>query len=342
MSNTQNQAPLKLSGRWQYQLRSIVSFFGSLLYITIRRLVRGALFPNWSWAIEASLHFMKKHSSTAFDMQDIADGREYEDAFLFGSPAVSQVNITPIQSPIKGDWYQPKSGAQDITILYLHGGGYVYYSKAHENLIALVALAAEARAFVPDYRLAPEHAYPAQLEDALAAYHWLLETGIAPERIAVIGDSAGGNLTLALLLALRKEHAPLPALAVGICPWTDLSNSGDSMTTNDPYDLIDKRMADQWAKWFTRNANVNDPMISPIHADLRGLPPIYLQAGSAEILHDMIRAFADQAEKQGAQVKLDVWQNMPHDFQALGDLIPESKEALMRIGEFVRQHVKLN
>ena len=339
MKETIKYAPFELSGRWRYRLQSLSKLYGSMFTVAIRRLLRGPRFPNWSWALELSIHFMKAHAAAAFDMPNISDGREYEDAFVFGSAAVAQVNIEPVTGPIKGHWYQPISTTGSVSILYLHGGGYTYYSKAHQNLIALVTLAAEARTFALDYRLIPEHPFPAQLEDALAAYRWLLETGVSAERLVVMGDSAGGNLAISLMLALREAALPLPALTIGLCPWMDLSNSGDSMTANEDFDWIEKRMPIRWAEWFCQGTNAANPQVSPIHADLKGLPPMYLQAGSAEILIDMIRAFADRAAGQGANVRLDVWLNMPHDFQAFGSMVPESKESLQRIAEVIREYI---
>jgi acetyl esterase/lipase len=339
MKEEPSKAPFELSGRWQYRLRSIIILFWSSLYVSVRRLFRGPRLPNWSWALETSTYFIKKQTTTSFDMPNIADGREYENALAFASPASAKVRIQPVRLPIRGHWVEPKSEARQITVLYLHGGGYAYYSKSHQNLIALVTLAAESQTFALDYRLIPEHPFPAQLEDALAAYHWLLETGVAPERLVVMGDSAGGNLALALLLSLRDGGLPLPALAICLAPWTDVSNPGASMTNNEAYDWVEKRMPNQWAEWFCKGTNADNPLVSPIHADLRGLPPIYIQAGSAEILHDMICSFANYAENQGARVTLEVWPNMTHDFQAFGDLTTESRGALLRIGEVVREYL---
>jgi len=329
----------QLHGKWKHRLRSLFALYWSLLYVSIRRLARGSLLPNWSWAFESSTHFIRYQTVTAFDMPNHAEGREYENSLVFASPAVAKMKIESVNEPVKGHWYHPKSEIKDITVLYLHGGGYAYYSKAHENLIALVTLAAESKTFALDYRLIPEHPFPAQLDDALTAYRWLLETGVSPERLVVIGDSAGGNLTLALLLALRNSKSTLPALGVCIAPWTDVENSGNSLKANEPFDWVEKRMTLQWAEWLCKNSNPRDPIVSPINADLRGLPPIYIQAGGAEILYDMIQAFYDKAQAQGANVKLDVWQHMNHDFQAFGDLMPESKEALMRIGQVIKEHV---
>ena len=337
MNRQSSKAPFELSGRWSYRLQSILRLYRSMLYVTIRRLLKGPRFPNWNWSIESSLHFLKAQTAAAFDLPNITDGREYEDALMFSSPALAQVRVEPVDQPVKGHWYHLKSESRSTTLLYFHGGGYAYYSKSHWNLIALVALAARSRTFALDYRLTPEHPFPAQLEDALAAYRWLLETGVAPERLLVAGDSAGGNLALALLLALRDARLPMPALAICLAPWTDVTNSGASMVANSACDWVEKRMADRWAEWFCQGADASQPLVSPIQADLSGLPPVYIQVGSADILHDMIREFADRAERQGAKVRLEVWPNMPHDFQALGSLTAESREALDRIGEAARE-----
>jgi acetyl esterase/lipase len=150
-----------------------------------------------------------------------------------------------------------------------------------------------------------------------------------------MGDSAGGNLTLALLLKLRAEGLPMPSGAVAISPWTDVSNSGASMLANEATDWVTKRMADKWASWYLAGRKPNDPFISPLVADLRGLPPIYIQAGGKEILIDQVKAFHEAAVQQGAQVKLDIWENMNHDFQAYGDMLEEAKQALERIASFI-------
>lgn len=335
MRENSNRKPFQLNGRWSYRIRSVLVLYWSLLYVFAARLVRGPRLPGWTWLFEVAIHFLRRQTITAFDMQSPAESREYADALVFHSPAVEQVRIKPVTAPVKGHWFEPKSGVRDVTVLHLHGGGYAYYATAHHNLIALVTLAAKSKTFALDYRLIPEHPFPAQLEDALAAYRWLLASGTLPERLVVIGDSAGGNLVLALLLSLRDSLSPLPALGICIAPWTDVANPGDSMSGNEAYDWVEKRMADKWAEWFCKGKDPGNPAISPVQADLKGLPPIYMQAGSAEILHDMICAFAEKARAQGADVTLEVWQNMNHDFPAFGDTIPESREALQRIGEVI-------
>ena len=134
------------------------------------------------------------------------------------------------------------------TVLYFHGGGYSFYPRAYANFIALITLAAKSRTFALDYRLSPEHRFPAQLEDALNAYRWLLETGVDPDHLVLAGDSAGGNLALALLLAARDSKLPLPALAIALSPPTDFETNHASIVRNQDSDWIDKRMLDQWAR----------------------------------------------------------------------------------------------
>ena len=325
-------APLVFHGRFDHQLRNLADMLAVTAAVTVRRLRRGPQRPGWSWMLETSTAFLRAQMGAAFDLGqrtgDMALSRAYADALSFGSPAAAAVTITPAAGPVRGAWYTPPA-ARDRTVLYLHGGGFAYFAKAHTGLIAAVALAAQARVFALDYRLIPEHPYPAQLEDALAAYRWLLAEGAAPARLAVAGDSAGGNLTLALLQALRRDGLPQPALAYAVCPWTDLANSGASLQTNAADDWVPPRLPAAWARQYCAGgADPRDPLVSPLHADLRGLAPIYVQAGGAEILLDMIQAMCERAAAQGAEVSLDVWPHMPHDFQAYGELLPEARQAL--------------
>lgn len=334
-----NRQPLTMNGPWSYRLRSLLTFFRAAFSVTLRRLRHGPQLPNWTWNFEMITWFARAQASTAFDMPDPAASRAYENALLPYSPALTQMNVRQVTAPVRGHWYTPKAGHRDVTLLYLHGGGYVYYADLHRNLISEVALAAEANTFALDYRLSPEHPFPAQLEDALAAYRWLLDQGIAPERLVIAGDSAGGNLTLTLLLALRAAHLPLPALAVCISPWTDVGERGASMNTHEATDWVQKRMAIQWGKWLCNGADPTNPLISPIYGDWRDLSPVYIQAGDAEVLYDMIREFAAFAQAQGGDVTLDVWPQMNHDFQAFGEAAPASAAAFARIHTVIKQHM---
>jgi acetyl esterase/lipase len=225
-------------------------------------------------------------------------------------------------------------------MLYLHGGGYAYYSGAYMHMIATIAHATSTRTFALDYPLAPEHPYPAQLESALSAYQWLLATEHAPSQLVIAGDSAGGNLTLAVLLALREQGLPMPALAVGLCPWVDIACSGESMFTNDGVDWVGRDMAMRWGEWFCLGHDPSDPMISPLYANVQGLCPLYVQAGTSEILIDQVRDFVRRAQQQGATILYNEWDNMPHDFQAYGDAVPQAAEALTQLARQIRLHTR--
>ncbi len=332
--------PFELHGRLSYRLRSVLLLLWASALVTLSRLRHGPRLSGWTWGFETATMFLRLQERIAFGLSTIAEQREYTDALVFRSPALTGMQIEAVKTPsVKGRWFVPRTAAGEAVILYLHGGGYAFSARAHDNLIALVALAARARTFALDYRLTPEHPFPAQLEDAQAAYHWLISRGIAPHHIVVAGDSAGGNLVLALLLALRDAQQPLPALAVCLCPWTDMESSYKSLKENEPYDWIEQRMVVQWAQWFCQGTDAQNPLVSPMHADFRGLPPIYIQAGDVELLIDMILAFAHEAKAQGACVTLEVWKQMNHDFQAYGTILPESREALQRIGEVIQQAV---
>jgi acetyl esterase/lipase len=182
--------------------------------------------------------FLRRQERIAFAMPSMVEKRLYTDALVLPSPALRKVQRASItDETVRGCWFSSRSDLQERTVLYLHGGRYAFYSRLHENLIALVALAARARTFALDYRLTPEHAFPAQLEDALAGYLVVLEFGEYPERLIFMGDSAGVNLVLALLQALRDAHELLPALGVCISPWTDVESAYESMRTNEADDL---------------------------------------------------------------------------------------------------------
>ena len=330
--------PILFSGRWQFRLQGLLTFYRSLWAVTVRRMFNGPMLPGWSLSFEVSNDFLKRQTQKGFQFTDHSQSREYEDAVLFTAGNSRSITKTEVEVPVKGAWYSAPNETNSAVLLYLHGGGYAYYSKAHDNLIGLVVKAINTKTFALEYRLTPEYAYPAQLEDALAAYRWLVDSQPMGKNIIVAGDSAGGNLVLSLLIAIDQQKLPAPKLAICISPWTDVTNTGDSMRQNERFDWVTKAMADKWAQWYCAGQNQSDPLISPVKAKLTGLPPIYIQAGSAEILIDMIRDFDEEAKKQKADVTLEVWENMTHDFQAYGDLVPESKEALIRLGEIVRKY----
>jgi acetyl esterase/lipase len=226
-------------------------------------------------------------------------------------------------------------------LLYLHGGAYALGSmNIHREWIARLARATKTRVLAIDYRLAPEHPYPAALEDVLTAYRWLIKEGSPPSQIIIAGDSAGGGLTLATLVALRDAGDPLPAGAVCISPWTDLALTGASIHSKAEADpMLSAEGLKKYASYYARGHDLTTPLISPLYADLRSLPPLLIQVGSDEILLDDAVRFADKARAAGVKVTLQVWDEMFHVFHMLG-FLAETKEALGCIAEFVSQSLK--
>jgi acetyl esterase/lipase len=331
-------AQMHFTGPLRYRLHSAAGLMQAVLEVSVRRAVKGPRLPNWNWFVELATQMLKRQTLAAFRMDDVKEARRYLDSVVISSPALSEVSITPVvQEKFKGSWFAGKNKEASVTMLYLHGGGYSFYPQAYSNFIAMITLVAKSRTFVLDYRLAPEHRFPAQLEDALNAYRWLLENGADPDGLIVAGDSAGGNLALALLLAARDSKLPMPALAVALSPPTDFEID---LVGDWKFDWIEKRMLQRWADWFCDGAERSQPLVSPIWADLTGLPPIYIQAGRAEILYDSIQAFADRAQQQGADVVLQAWEYMNHVFQMFGPDSPQSAEALRMIGQVIDERVR--
>ena len=326
----------KLSGRFRIKLQVLSIFIWSSLYVFTRRLFRGPLLPSWSLLFEASTFYQKALFRAAYRFPDIKDGRELVDALVLQGPALDKVRLVPVTSPVRGDWYRPEASKSNRVILYCHGA-YAFYAGSEKVFVAELAVTTGLPIFALDYRLTPEHPFPAQLDEALACYDWLLEYGHEAKDIVVMGTSAGGNLCLALMQKLRETNRVLPVLAVALCPWTDISNSGKSIDKNEPYDTLDRGMIEKGARWFAGDKDPQDPMISPLYADPRGLPPIYVQAGERESFVDMIRAYYERGKSQGADITLEVWEGMNHVFQGYGDLVPESKEAMGRIATIVHQ-----
>lgn len=236
---------------------------------------------------------------------------------------------------LAAEWIRPEGARNDRVILYFHGGGYVMGScRTHRSAVAKIVAGSGASALVFDYRLAPEHPFPAALDDSMAAYAWLLAQGISPSRIAFAGDSAGGGLCLATLLAIRDKGMPLPAAAVALSPWTDLQCTGDSYRRKDP--LAPDGSWFVFSKYYAGENDPSQPLISPLHGDLSGLPPLLLYVGEDEsMLDDSIR-FAKKARDAGVAIRLEVGKGMIHCYPAFSPLFPEAREAMNDICAFLR------
>ena len=236
------------------------------------------------------------------------------------------------------EWLVPDGCDDAPVIYYLHGGAYVMGSPAtHRRLVSFIAEAAGMRALLPDYRLAPEHRYPAQLEDSLRVWRALIKGGADPQTVAIGGDSAGGNLSVATMLALRDSREALPAACVLLSPWLDLAGDGESHRTRSTFDpWFDPQRMPAVAAHYCATEAVRDPMISPVHADASGLPPTLIQVGDHEILLSDSTDFADKLRAAGGRVDLHIWPDMWHVFQYFIGQMPESRKAIDDIGRFLR------
>jgi monoterpene epsilon-lactone hydrolase len=226
-------------------------------------------------------------------------------------------------------------------ILYLHGGGYVMGSPVeYRDFIWRIARVTSARVLCPYYRLAPEHPFPAALDDAVKAYSWLLAQGAAPRRMAIMGDSAGGGLALAALMRLRDEGLPLPAAAVALSPWTDLALTGDSIRANAGADLLLRfERAASFARHYLAGADPRHPYASPLYGDPAGLPPILIQVGGDEMLRDDSVRMANKLRAAGSPVEIEIWSRMPHVWQLFARVLPEGRRAIAGIGAFVQREM---
>ena len=222
-------------------------------------------------------------------------------------------------------------------LLHLHGGGYVSGTiDSYLPLCVPMARGLDVACLFPEYRLAPEHPYPAALEDALSAYRWLLAQGFAAAKIVVSGDSAGGGLALALVLALRDSGEAPPAAVACMSPWTDLTNRGSSRWTHENRDpLLTKETLDRWAACYASASDLVNPLVSPAYADFRRFPPLLIQVGSEEILLDDAFALAEKAKAAGVDVELELFEDLWHVWQILGELLPESRRAFESLSRFV-------
>ena len=245
-------------------------------------------------------------------------------------------NITVDNIP--GRWINAPGVREDHVVIYYHGGGYVMGSiDTHEELMSRISRETNARVLGIDYRLAPEAPFPAAVEDGLAAYRWVLSQGISPANILLGGDSAGGGLTLATMLAARKESISMPAGGILFSPWTDLTASGVSVKSREGVDpMIPNRdiLITIAANYHT---DTTEPLVSPLLADLTGLPPLLIQVGDAELLLDDSTRLAERAKATGVTAELQVWDEAPHVFQALGQL-PEAQDALGKVGAFAKAY----
>jgi monoterpene epsilon-lactone hydrolase len=245
---------------------------------------------------------------------------------------------------VRALWVRPEGAADDRVVEYLHGGGYAMGSaRGHGRFTAYLAAAIGCPVLSIDYRLSPEHPFPAQLEDSVTAFNWLVNAGVSPNHIAIAGDSAGGGLTLSTLLKLRDDHAPLPAGAVAISPWSGMLVPPRSYTRNAHVDPAPSNpdVFNFFKESFLHGHDGKDPYASPLYGDYTGISPLYIQVGGDEQLLDDSTGVAEKAKAAGVEVEIDVFPEMWHVFQLHAGTVPEADDAVARIARWLRPRLEL-
>lgn len=318
----------------------VAAALAGLFRAVVRRLLTGPTVPGWGWSMELSRAVLastidraisRVDSGAAFDRMTPAMPmpRSLRDDFEVG-PAIC--------GGIAGEWIRSRRhDAAGPVLLYLHGGGYVMGSPAMERpfICSIARASGGGHVFSADYRLAPEHRYPAAVDDAVASYLGMLEGGVHPRTLFVVGDSAGGGLAMALLVSLRDAGCALPAGAVLFSPWVDLSNSAPSFVTNADSDYL-PHLAGRAAVEYLGAADPFEPTASPLYADLTGLPPLLILAGGREMILDDATRLADRARRQGVDVRVEVEPDMFHVWPVVVPKHPASRRAIELAGGFIR------
>ena len=289
------------------------------------------------------LQFRKKETSVDWNtsIEKQRQNADRSSGLLSKLPPEIELKAVKIGN-LAAEWIALPEQKKDRVILYFHGGGYVMGSiQGHRAHVAKFVKGSGVAAFLFDYRLAPEHPFPGAVEDAVAAYRYLLAEGVSPTKIAFAGDSAGGGLVLATLLALKDQNIPLPAGAVALSPWTDLACTGDSYRTKLKAEPL--APAESWtvySKYYVGNNDPKTPWISPLYGDLRGMPPMLIYVGENEVLLDDSVRYAEKAQAAGVDVKLTVGEGLFHCYPICAPMFPEATQAMKEICTFIDARTK--
>jgi acetyl esterase/lipase len=302
-----------------------------------RRALRGPKRPTWTLEFEIAAAFMRLYGPALRPLSAPRQRRAVAALLKPGALRGTKRRIEAVEG-LHVEWFEPAQQTSDAVLLYLHGGGYVIGSiDTHQNLIAGLCNAAGCRAFALDYRLAPEHPFPAAIDDAEKAYRTLLGF-VKTDRIVIAGDSAGGGLALATLLRLREQGLPMPAAALLLSPWLDLSGTAATLREHAAFDYITAAHLKRTAGWYLGKRSERDPLVASLDADLTGLPPLLIQVGGAEgLLHDALQ-LDEKARAAGVSVRLEVYPDMIHVFQLFASFAPEAQEGIRSLAAFVREH----
>jgi acetyl esterase/lipase len=306
--------------------------------IRARRAIFGPRRPTWTLELETVAEVLRRTASLSTVLPLQIQRRVIDPPRPVTKP-MRAVDMQPIDAAgVSAEWFSQPISDLDRVILYFHGGGYSTGSiNSHRDFLARLCIASGMRVLAADYRLAPEHPFPAQLEDSHRVYLWLIEEqGIHPDHIVMGGESAGAGLTLSTLVSLRDERLPLPAGGVLISGWLDLDPRSTSMQFNRHYDFVTRIGIRSMAKRFAPVTDHRNPLVSPVHADMTGLPPLLIQVGAAETLLDDNLRCAEAARSAGVEVKLEVWPDMIHAWHVFAPMLEEGRQAIQRIGDFVK------
>ena len=298
--------------------------------------------PSWQSRIITIIFKVRRMLNPPTGVLVIEKEREETESLAALFKTRDDVDCTPVEvGNIPAEWITPPDTSNGGVILYFHGGSYNSGSLvSHRSLVANIGVSTKSRLLNLEYRLAPEHPFPAAVDDAVTAYQWLLDNKISPNKILIAGDSAGGGLAIALPLKLRDIGVPLPAGMICLSPWTDLTCSGESWMENQKIDfMLNLESTRESAKVYLNGADPRAPLASPRYADLNGLPPILLQVGTDELILSDSTSFAEAARKAGVDVTLEIWDGMQHEWHFAARYLPEGRDALEHIGEFVEKDV---
>lgn len=300
-----------------------------------KRLFRAAL-PRRSLRTEALTRTLRVSAARVTSMPIPMARQQLERLSSLAPPSPTVRRKPKTLGGVPGEWFTPRGARDDVVLLHIHGGGYSLCStQTHSMLIGDLTIATRARCFGVNYRLAPEHPFPAALDDCLAAYRGMLAGGVDPAKLVLTGDSAGGALVITTLLRARDLGMPMPRAVVLMSPWVDLVRAGESIVKNAAHDYLSPAVLRVFADSYLGGMDATHPLASPAYADLTGLPPMLVHSGGAEVLVSEIRRFVGRARSVGVEVDYDEWEGMVHAFHGFSLFLPEARQAFRSIGEWV-------
>jgi epsilon-lactone hydrolase len=317
------------------------TFFASIAAVLLRRARGRAAHASWSVPYEVAVEIVKRFMANGF--AELSAGRPAtEDAVPRNPVSASRVTLTKqLVATRLAEVHTPIGAPQDAaTFLYWHGGGYVSCSpRTHRDMLSSISYVTRTRVIAPSYPMAPVAPFPAAIDTAIDCYRAVLKSGVPPDRLIVGGDSAGGGLTLAMLLKLREAGDPMPRAMVLLSPWVDLEATGASVQGNAPYDYLTPELLAAGSRWYAGAESLRNPLISPIHADLRGLPPALVLTGGLELFRSENDAFVLKLREAGVPVVHELTEHVVHVNALLSVVSREARAAIRRVGSYVRDQV---